>query len=103
MGTEFISFIPYEARYLEHEELIRRKPTRVSAARELNNTDLDICVHGIDQAGAYYGFFRWSDYLKKPRIAAWIQRRDFAVVASMMQRLRRKKNHERKHHHIERR
>ena len=67
--TEFISFIPYEARYLEHDELIRRKPTRVGAARELMSADLDICVHGSDRGGAYYGFFRWSDYMRKPRIA----------------------------------
>jgi len=90
--TEFISFIPYEARYLEHDELIRRKPTRVGAARELKNADIDICVHGSDRGGSYYGFIRWSDYMRKPRIAAWIQRGDFAIVANMMQRLRKRKN-----------
>lgn len=90
--TEFISFIPYEARYLEHDELIKRKPTRVGAARKLNNSDLDICVHGSDRGGAYYGFIRWSDYLRKPQIAAWIQRGDFAIVANMMHRLRRRKS-----------
>ena len=88
---EFISFPDYNARYLKRSELMKRKPTRVVAVKEMKNADLDICVQGSDRAGAFYGFFRWSDYLKKPRIAAWIQRGDFVIVTNMMQRLRRRK------------
>ena len=50
--------------------------------RELKNADLDIGIHGSDQVGACYGFIQWSDYMKKPRIAAWIQQGDFAIVAN---------------------
>ena len=41
---EFISFPDYTARYLKRSELMKRKPTRVIAVKELKNVDLDTCV-----------------------------------------------------------
>ncbi len=88
--TEFISFPDHQARYLERTELIRHKPTRVIAAKELDDGDLDVWVQGCDRLGSFYGCLRWSDIRRKPRSAAWIQRDDFAIVTNMIWRQRRK-------------
>lgn len=88
---KFISHVPFEARYLECNELVRRKLSRVGAAKELENGDIEICLHGSNRLGAYYGFVLWTDIIRKPRIAAWLQRGDFVTVASLVTQIRRRK------------
>ena len=88
---EFVSYSDHRARFLDTKELLKRKPSRVISAKEMDDGDLEIWLQGTDKAGAFHGCIRWSDIQKRPLGAAWLQRYDYATVMNMFWRQKRRR------------
>ena len=76
--TEFISFPDYRARYLEPDELMRRKPDRMTSAKVLPDGDMGLWLQGSDRLGPFCGYARWSYIRRNPLIIAWVHPFDIA-------------------------